>query len=361
MICALFILVGCSQKEVSYTQTNQDTKPYDFEKPDETLFQKAAKIEQEKEFEIITEQKIKDSIAIVFPSQIVGKYANGAINTVISYLIFKEVDFNIEVIDSYDESFENINQSVTQILNKDYTKAIFLFTQESLHKIARIDNIEQLMIYMPLVHAKDAHGQLDNITYGGIDYKQQFDVLQQYSNGNNRTLFSDSILGHSLNELLMQSLNEVILATRINNNSNNYKSIALNKNLNNATLFLNTSIIQTSILLSQLRAHETMPYTMLSTQLNYNPLIVSLTQYEDRKQFFIANSIQPVAPKLEEISSLLDADIVYNWVNYSTLIGIDYLLGNGQITPNQIENKQVKYSTFIYQNTPYGFKKHNTN
>jgi SRSO17 transposase len=214
---------------------------------------------------------------------------------------------------------------------------------------------------MPLVHQRHSSYLLPNIVYGGIDYKQQFDVLKQYSNNNQRTYFSDSILGHSLNALLMQSLNDTIVATSINNNTNNYKNIALNRNLKNATVFLNTSIIQTSILLSQLRAHEASPYIMLSTQLNYNPLIVSLTQYEDRKEFLVANSIESVASKLEEISALLDADIVYNWVNYSMLIGVDYLLGNALITPNEVINNQVRYHIYIYKNTPYGFKMYNTN
>ncbi len=131
------------------------------------------------------------------------------------------------------------------------------------------------------------------------------------------------------------------------------------KVLQNSSLFLNTSIIQSSIVLSQLRAHGTEPYRILSTQLNYTPLVVSLTQFPDRKKFVVANSIGKTDLKLQESLALLNSDIQYNWVNYSTLIGMDFLYkkNDSELFPSRIKNNQVSYEVQLYKNTRYGFEK----
>ena len=128
-------------------------------------------------------------------------------------------------------------------------------------------------------------------------------------------------------------------------------------------MFLNTPIIKSSILLSQLRAYDTVPYIILSTQLNYTPLVISLTQYPDRKKFIVANSIEKVNLKLEESLALLDVDVAYNWVNYSTLIGIDsiFFKDESKLFPNKIVDNQVQYETTLHKNTRHGFKKLSTN
>lgn len=54
-------------------------------------------------------------------------------------------------------------------------------------------------------------------------------------------------------------------------------------------------------------------------------MLLTLTQYEDRDDMFIANSIKRAPASLEETNALFGHDIVYDWVNYSTSIGIDLL------------------------------------
>ena len=55
-----------------------------------------------------------------------------------------------------------------------------------------------------------------------------------------------------------------------------------NSSLNNTSLYLNTQLVTASLIASQLRANDIRPYALLSTQVNYNPLLLTLTQYEDR-------------------------------------------------------------------------------
>ena len=70
---------------------------------------------------------------------------------------------------------------------------------------------------------------------------------------------------------------------------------------------------------------------------------------------YIANSIKKAPPALEEINTMFGHDIVYDWVNYSTSIGADYLCQqffDGKISRSfkeGISGNQVIYNTSLYQ------------
>jgi hypothetical protein len=273
-------------------------------------------------------------------------------------MLFNNINFNLEVIDTFDESVANIEKAVNELHEKEYKNVLMFITNTGLRVLENNDKAKELNIYVPLVHKKNSISSLSNIVYGGIDYEQQVEALFQYSNHKDVVFSAQTALGNSLKDLVLQKSQRVALNTMVNSETNNYKPLVTNRNIHGSTLFMNTSIVQTSIILSQLRANEIKPNIILSTQLNYTPMIISLTQYLDRKDFLIANSIEAVHPNLEEVNALLDADIVYNWVNYSTLIGINYLLKNEELNVNKIVNNQVQYKTTIYKNTPYGFGKY---
>ncbi len=348
------MFIGCSQKEISYENTNKPlNKPY---------YQVETKVSAEEVFKenesTFFKQESKNKIAVLFPSKVVGKYASGTINTVLAQLFSNEGDFNLEVIDTYDETQENLDNAIDELYEKEYKNVLMLITNAGLGALENNFKAKQMNIYVPLIHKKNSFSTLSNIVYGGIDYEQQIDELFKLSNGKETVFSTQTPLGSRLRTMIMEKSPKIYLDTNIDLDKNNYKQIVTNKNLTDSTLFMNTSIIKTSILLSQLRAYETEPYVILSTQLNYTPLIISLTQYLDRKNFLIANSIESGSPRVEETASLLDADIVYNWVNYSSLIGINYLLKNKPFEFNPIVNNQVQYRTTIYKNTAFGFRKY---
>ena len=49
-----------------------------------------------------------------------------------------------------------------------------------------------------------------------------------------------------------------------------------------------------------------------------------MTQYDDRKNMIVANSITEHNDVITETNALLNNDIVYDWINYTTTIGIDF-------------------------------------
>ena len=56
--------------------------------------------------------------------------------------------------------------------------------------------------------------------------------------------------------------------------------------------------------------------------------------------------------------NLLNIDINYNWVNYSILVGVNYLYDQNKenIIINEIIDNQVVYNTKFYKSTRNGFK-----
>jgi len=78
-----------------------------------------------------------------------------------------------------------------------------------------------------------------------------------------------------------------------------------------------------------------------------------MTQYIDRKNMIIANSITEQNNELIQINALLGNDIVYDWINYTTTVGIDYFyylltFENRQYNID-LKNNQMQYDIKLVQ------------
>lgn len=352
IIAILFLFTACSNKEISLpnsSSTNTKSSSYNYVKttPIYTDYNK-----------IIDNEDFK--VAIVFPSKVVGKYGNTTINSVIGYLLFQNKKFEIESFDSEDESIDNIYNTLNEVKNKGYKKVIALFTKNSLSTINNISSISNMEVYFPLISKSESmYKNSKNFIYGSISYENQMKKLLELSTGDNTQFYEDSSIGYKLKDIYENLVPKIMVNQIILQSNNNFKDIVTNETLKHSNLMLNTTIVKSSILLSQLYAYETENGAILTTQLNFDPLILSLTQYEDRLNLIFANSIEETDERLVELLNLLDTDVKYNWVNYSTLVGIDYLFGkNSQgLIKNKIINNEVIYDTYLYYSTHSSFKK----
>lgn len=297
-------------------------------------------------------------VAVIYPSKIIGKYANNSINTITGYLLFKNEKFEIETFDTVTEDIFSIQEGFQTLKDKGYTKIIALFTTNGYSQMSNL-SFDDEQIYFPLINKDYVSYEKSNFIYGGISYKRQIELLQTQSQTVNNMFYQKSYLGNKLKKIYENSVDKIKVIKSVDSRNNNYKRLVDDKRLNEASLMLNTSIIKTSIILSQLRAFEIEPSIILSTQLNYNPLIVSLTQPEDRVKFIVANSIDSTDDKLTDILSMLDSDVVYDWVNYSSLIAINLFFDenkSGLIKTKKVENS-IMYEPKLYNSTAYGFQK----
>jgi hypothetical protein len=360
IIATLFLFTACANKEIRIPKQNNNSNTttnnnvyQNYTKPS-SIFTKTEEDTQPDNFRI----------AIIFPSKIVGKYGNSTINSVIGYLLFQNTKFEVESFDSEDQTPDNIYNTFADIKNKGYKKVIALFTDDALSTVNNISSISGMEVYFPLISKNSSYASnSSNFIYGAISYENQMKKLLELSDGNNSEFYEDSNIGYKLKSIYEKLIPNIVVNQNILQTNNNFKDIVTNEKLKYANLMLNTTLVKSSILLSQLYAYETENALIMTTQLNFDPLILSLTQYEDRLNLVFASSIEDTDPKLTELLNLLDTDIKYNWVNYSTLVGVNYLFSKNKnaLIKNKILNNQVLYNTQLYYSTKSSFKKFELN
>ena len=115
--------------------------------------------------------------------------------------------------------------------------------------------------------------------------------------------------------------------------------------------------MKTAMVLSQLSANNINPSNILLTQNNFDTRILTLTQDHDRQKALFANSIDKVDSKLTDIVSNFGGNIEYEWVDYSVLVGTNYLYygGNSKVVPTRVVNNKVEYEPKLYKAAAYGF------
>ncbi len=348
----LFVFVGCTQKT---TQTATPQKSFNssintIQQTNQILQTKIPSNELE-DISIIQ----NNIIAIVYPSVNIGKYALEATNSINTYLLYKGKPFSIETYDMFFQNEQNIIKTFKQIEEKNITKVIAMITKEQLLVLNSVPNIDKINIYLPLINKYEVSdiNKLNNLhlTFGGISYDEQFKKLFGYSQGRQLVEFYDNTqIGSFLHGFLKS---QKVAYTKIIDDNNGLYQYFLkgNRYVNNSSIILNTPIVKSSILLSSITAQELSPAMVLSTQLNYTPLIFSLTQTMDRKNLIVANSIGKIPLELIEYSEILGNSISYNWVNYSSIIGAELLSTNNIdfFEDLKIKDNQVVYPVNLYE------------
>ena len=351
-LISIFIFTGCTQKTIQTTSS-----PKSFNSNTNIIKQQNSILPNS----IVSVQSIEtdtiqnDTIAIVYPSVNIGKYALEATNSINTYLLYKGKPFSIETYDMFFQNEQNIIKTFKQIEENNITKIIAMITKEQLHILNSVPNIGTMNIYLPLINKYEVTNinELDNLhlTFGGISYEDQFKKLFEYSQGRQLVEFYDNTQIGSFLHGFVKS--QKVSYTKIIDDNNGLYQYFLkgNKYVNGASVILNTPIVKSSILLSSITAQELYPAMVLSTQLNYTPLIFSLTQTMDRRNLIVANSIGKIPLELIEYSDILGNSISYNWVNYSSIIGAELLSTNNIdfFEDLKIEDNQVVYPVNLYE------------
>lgn len=151
-----------------------------------------------------------------------------------------------------------------------------------------------------------------------------------------------------------ETTDKVVINYFVSKRTTNLESYLKDKEeILNASFFINTPIIKSGMILSQLTLYDVNATNILSTQINYDPLLLSMTQYIDRKDMVVANSITQHNSVLIETNALLGNDIVYDWINYTTTVGVDYfysLITDEERTYNiPMKNNQMLYDIELLQ------------
>jgi len=287
-------------------------------------------------------------IALLVPKKIIGSHSNSVSNAIISYLIFKDTQFQFEVFDCVDEMEDSIAQKLAEIKANGYSFVIAPMTQRGAEVLNSY--VSDMLVFIPTINRENIYEPNNNIIFGGLDYKRQLDVLLSYAN-EKIVLFGDgSRLSNELSSYIkLQMQEDIVYEKEIKNIRTNLSFLKKNKNLKKSSIFLNMPIIKSSLLASQFRQYEVEPHVILSSQVNYNPLLFKLTQVKDREFFYIANSISYYDKELKDINLVLGNNPDYSWIDYSTSIGMDYVFRINSLDANSIFDEEIYDNQIEYK------------
>jgi len=281
-------------------------------------------------------------IAVLIDKKLFKKYLPSIINSLNSYFLYKNSDFNLSVYD--------INQTQEALKHKNII--YYTYNPNDVYKFKDYNNT----FYFPIINKNEVNFSKSNFFFGGINYYSQIKKLSFLIETNNTIAINENTI---TSKIILYFEKKFFKITSFMENNINYKS------LNNNYIFLNTSPQKSAQILSNLYYQNIEPNLILSTQINYSPLLISLTQQEALNKLIIANSIIHLPKQLADINMLLNSDIKFNWVNYSANILCNKIYNNitkGDIYfmndfSTYIFDNQINYKTNLYQIIFNGFKK----
>jgi len=292
------------------------------------------------------------NIAIIIPSKEIGGYLKSISTSVLNYMIFNQRYFKMKVYDFVTQNSQNLQKSINKAQAQGYSSVILIITDKGLDDLKNIHIPFNMNIFIPTINISDTDADSyfpSNVFFGGISYKHQIDKLTQEINPKQSVVYSDKgEIGLNLSRYIQEKDLNVTALKTISNKRTYYKNIIDIPQIDeNATIFLNTPLVISSIILSNLTYNKKEFRRILSTQINYNPSIFNLTQTQDIEKLYIANSILDRHQKIEDINLLMNNDIIYNWVNYTTVLGANFLINkSGYFT--SYYNIPISNNQFIY-------------
>lgn len=300
-------------------------------------------------------QKPFFNIALLFPRKSIGRYSSTTTNVILSYLLHQKGRFNFESFDSKTELQEDIQEALEVIAAQGYRQVIAVVTQDGANAINALN--PNLEVFIPTVHKSQIQGEIARrVIFGGISYAEQIQKLSALNpNVKATSFYDDSVIGKQM-QVYTQEANANLGYTKsfnLKQNPDFQKEMkSIRGQLRGTRIFLNTPVTNSSVILSQLTYHEVAPQGIYSTQINYNPSLLSITQERDKRNMYIANSIMPLDSLFVENAKLLNADLQYNWINYTTAYGIEYFYRKSvprvkAYFKEKIRNQQVEYAIEI--------------
>lgn len=300
-------------------------------------------------------------LAIIIPEKTIKSYSNIIINSVISYLIRQRSQIKVKVFLIGNEDSDNVINAINEAQNQKYDYAIAAITLKGINQLVNYNG--SLKIFIPTLHQKNTQVSNQNIYFGSIDYDEQIKKLLEKSNSNIAAFSDNSSLSNVLNQKIKEQNPKRLRIYKIEDEKIDFYQVFKSQgSLNGASVFLNTTLIKTALISSQIRFHGICVNDILSTQINYRPEFLSLTQANDRKKMIMANSINNEDDEISYINEIFNQNINYNWIAYATSIGADYLYTNflnkntDKIFNEKIENNQVIYNIKLMQPKDYNFE-----
>ncbi len=286
-----------------------------------------------KEEEIVLEDNFVSlkphvKVCVVINKKRFFKFVPSIINSLNAYLIYKDVDYELKVFD--------INESIEKINGECNDTIIYSLNKKYIQNLSEYNNSK---FYIPIFNKKEIETNTTNLYFGGIDYKEQINKLAEFIDDNKAISINENT---NLSNKLFKYENELNLTII----PYEYPNINYN-DLNNSFVFFNTRTAKTAQVLSKITYYELETKLQLASQINYDPLLIGITQPDDVKKLIIANSIIHPPLLIEDYNLIINTDIKYNWLNYASNILLNKIYNNQTGEENFYMND---FKTYIFDN-----------
>ncbi|MDD5118090.1 MAG: hypothetical protein PHP90_05815 [Sulfuricurvum sp.] len=311
-----------------------------------------------------TDQMIK--IAVISAPSVIGKYTQSVYNVSQATLIaLRNNHIQLKRYDMTDESSDSLSQILEKIRQDGIDAIVAPLTSSGAKNLTTLSI--HIPVYIPTVHKRDLPDSPDNIVFGGIDYSAQIEALLPYM-GNSIAIFYDN---SSVGKQLKTSTEEVFLAHKSENKKISSYPIDLKGDnivtylakpslFNKSSIIIHIPVVKSALLAAHITFSRIKVHNILSTQINIDPTLLTLTQYQDRKNIILANSLIEFPNDIYESNMLMNNDITFDWIQYSTSVGVDYLVSLLSNTPRKytmrLINSQVIYPVELLRAKEYGFE-----
>ena len=301
--------------------------------------------------DIIDNEEYNMEIAIILDKSKFFQFIPNILNSINAYMIKKDINYHIKLFDKE----KNITKELNEI-TPNY-KYIFTFFTNS-DELKYLEKYTENYFFVPTLNKMQAYNiKAENIFFGGIDYYGQIIKLNQYITDYTNIIYENSDLSKYITTVIDETLLEPHKIYKY--------PIKYTNEYNDTFVYINTKVVDTAQILANFTYHKIETKSIFTTQINYTPLIFSLTSKEDVKNLILANSIFNISPIIEDNNLNLGSDINFNWLNYttSTLLNVAY---NIEIDENlyflndfnlYMFFNQVNYKVNLYKIFQNGFIK----
>lgn len=313
---------------------------------------------------IESDEQIK--IAVISSSKVIGKYSQSIYNVSLATLMsLRHSNFEIKRYDMADESSASLAEVLEKVRRDDMDAILAPLTAEGARNLVVIET--KLPIFIPTIHKRDIPSAGENFTFGGIDYVAQIEALLPYMSDSIAIFYDTSNVGTQLKTtteevfLSHKSENKKVASYAIDTKGDNIIThLSKPSKLNKSSVILHIPVVKSALLTAHMTFTGVKERNILSTQINIDPILLILTQYADRKNMILANSLIEFPSRIYESNVLMNNEITADWIQYSSSVGIDFLVSMLDNTPREytmrLINAQIIYPVELVRAKEYGFE-----
>lgn len=305
-------------------------------------------------------------IALISSPSVIGKYTQSTYNVALATLLSKHLtNAALTKIDIPNESEASLAKALAALRNEGYNAIIAPLTLAGAQRLSLLE--KNIQIFIPTVHKRDVPDAPDNFVFGSIDYIRQIEALVPHMSNGIAIFYDDSAVGTQLKKstetLFLKDGNgkKSVSSYRVDAKGDNIIAhLSRPSAFSKKSIILHIPVVKSSILTAHMTFTGIRERNILSTQINVDPSLLNLTQYNDRKNMILANSIVEQADSIYETNVIMNNDISFDWINYATSIGIDYLIaeitGTDREYSMRISDAQVLYPVELLKAQEFGFE-----